>query len=146
MSFYLFINYASSTGIGNIKHTVGLTARISRTVYRYFWAYPFLLSRFFFFPHFLFAGSVQRIKMIYVSFWAHVKIASRILEDRRKTARLKSINSWLLKTFLNLRYTQQCCETVSLFSHVIWSSWLIIVKKTLQFKTSCKDDCGWSHN
>jgi len=37
----------------------GLTPRISRTVYRYFWAYPFFTLSFFLFPHFLVVGSVR---------------------------------------------------------------------------------------
>ena len=63
-----------------------LTPRIPRTVYRHFRANPFLLSSFFSFPHFLVDGSVRYIKLTCVSFWAHVKIASRIVSYRRTAA------------------------------------------------------------
>ena len=56
----------------------GLTPRIPRTVYRYFWAYPFFLFVFLFFP-FSVVGSVRLSKLNYASFWAHVKTASRIV-------------------------------------------------------------------
>jgi len=44
-------------------------------------SYPSFLCSFSFF-HFLVVGSVRRIKLTYVSFWAHVKIASRIISYR----------------------------------------------------------------
>jgi len=49
---------------------------ILRTVYRYFWAYPFLFLDLLF-SHLLVAGSVR-----YVSYWVHVKITSRIISYR----------------------------------------------------------------
>ena len=57
----------------------GLTPRVPQTtVYRYFYAYLFLLSRFSVL-HFLVVGSVLSINLTHVDFQAHVKIASRIV-------------------------------------------------------------------
>ena len=44
-----------------------------------FWAYSFYTFYFFSVFHFLVFASVWQIKLTYVSFWAHVKIASRIV-------------------------------------------------------------------
>jgi len=58
-----------------------LTPQIPRTVYRYFWAIRFLRFSFSVFL-FLVVGSVLLIKLTHVGFWAHVKIASRIVSYR----------------------------------------------------------------
>jgi len=53
----------------------------------------FLLFSFFLFLHFLVVGSVRLIKLTYVGFRAHVKIASRILSYRIVVAFLQ-IRFW----------------------------------------------------
>jgi len=59
-----------------------LTPRIPRTVYRYFWTFPFFLLFSFSVFYILAVGSVRQIKLTHVSFWPHVKIASRIVSYR----------------------------------------------------------------
>ena len=62
----------------------------------------FLLFRFSVFYTFLVVGSVRYIKLTYVGFRAHVKIASRIVSYRKDVWRLK-IRGWSSTLFLEDR-------------------------------------------
>jgi len=56
---------------------------IPQTVYRYFWAYLFFYFLvFFLFFRFLVVGFLQQTKLTHVSFWLHIKTASRIVSCR----------------------------------------------------------------
>jgi len=89
----------------------------------YFGAYPFILFSFFSVLHFLVVVSVRYIKLTHVGFWAHVKIASRIVSYRsnaliRLAYTLCSTHDdvWLNK--VSHRWKRN--ETISLVGHFRW--------------------------
>ena len=95
-----------SPGVHPVQKRDWLTPRIPRTVYRYFWAYPFLF--FFSFSHFLVVSSVRQIKLTYVSFWAHVKIASHQARTWLSRALSSSFSSVLARCAKCMRQPRYC--------------------------------------
>ena len=68
----------------------------------------FLLFSFFLFLHFLVVGSVQLIKLTFVGFRAHVKIASRTV-SYRIVATVTQATTYLCTRYIVLSTTTQSC-------------------------------------
>ena len=86
----------------------GLTPRIPRIVYRYFWACLFFYFLVFLCSIFLVFGSVL-IKMTYVSFWVHVKSVSHVVSYCKVL---------ILVLFKDFQFQLELCKTVTDFTKI----------------------------